>query len=172
MYEGCPISRLTTILLLFNLSSTHGVTNMFVDELFSLLRLHLFPRDNNFPTSLYEAKSIVKWLGLSYNSIHACYNGCVLSRGKLKGATTCPKCKRFVERSDTMPCKVFHHFLLFARLKWMYRRPTLVNLMTWHNANKRNDELVPLDYDSKVWKRINMTWLDFATYPCNIRLGK
>jgi hypothetical protein len=78
---------------------------MFVDELFSLLRLDLFPRDNTFPKSLYEARTIVKLLELNYNSIHACYNGCVLFKGELKGATSCPKCKRsrFVEGLQHIP---------------------------------------------------------------------
>ncbi len=80
LYEGCPTNCLATILLLLNLCSTHGVNNMFVDELFSLLKLDLFPKDNTFPKSLYEARTIVKRLGLSYNSIHACYNKCVLFR--------------------------------------------------------------------------------------------
>jgi hypothetical protein len=131
LYEGYPTSRLATILLFLNLCKTHGVNNMFVDEFFSLLRLDLFLRDNT-PKSLYEAKTIVKWLGLSYNSIHACYNGCVLFRGELKGATSFPKYKRsrFVEGSNTIPCKVLRYFPLIPRLKWMYRCPTLVDLMT------------------------------------------
>jgi hypothetical protein len=43
---------------------------MFVDELFSLLRLDLFPKKNTLPKSLYEVKIIVKRLGLNYSSIH------------------------------------------------------------------------------------------------------
>jgi hypothetical protein len=50
-YEGCPTSHLATILLLLNVCNTHGISNMFVDELFSLLRLDLFPRENTFPKS-------------------------------------------------------------------------------------------------------------------------
>jgi hypothetical protein len=119
LYEGCPTSCLATILLLLNLCNTHGINNMFVDEFFSLLRLDLFPRDNILPKSLYKVKTIVKWLGLSYNSIHACYNDCVLFKGKLKDSKACQKCKRsrYIERSDIVPCKVFHHFPLIPRLK-------------------------------------------------------
>jgi hypothetical protein len=70
LYEGCPTSHLATILLLLNVCNTHGVSNMFVDELFSLLRLDLFPKKNTLPKSLYEVKIIVKRLGLNYSSIH------------------------------------------------------------------------------------------------------
>jgi hypothetical protein len=33
---------------------------MFVEEFSSILKLDLFPRDNTFPKSSYEAKTIVK----------------------------------------------------------------------------------------------------------------
>jgi hypothetical protein len=59
LYEGCPISRLIAILLLLNLVTTHGVNNTFVDELFTLLRVDLFPKDNTFSKSLYFAKRVV-----------------------------------------------------------------------------------------------------------------
>ncbi len=60
MYEGCLTNRIATILLLLNLWNTHGVNNMFVEEFSSILKLDLFPRDNTFPKSSYEAKTIVK----------------------------------------------------------------------------------------------------------------
>ncbi len=87
-----------------NLVTTYGVTNVFVHELFTLLRVDLFPKDNNLPKSLYHAKKVMKRLGLNYNNIHACCNGCVLFKGELNTATTCPKCKIswFVEGSN--PC--------------------------------------------------------------------
>jgi hypothetical protein len=146
---------------------------MFVDEFLSLLRLDLFPRDNTLPKFLYEIKIIMKQLGLSYNSTHACYNGCVLFRGKLKGTTSFPKCKKskFIEGSNTIPCKVLRHFPLIPRLKPMYKCPTLVDLMISHNANKSINGLVRLVCDTKAWKHIDMTWPDFATNPCNTRLG-
>jgi len=98
---------------------------------------------------------------------------CVLFRGELKGTTSCPKCKRsrIVEGSNIVPYKVFCHFPLIPRLKWMYKCPTLVDLMTWHNVNKSTDGLVCLICVSKTWKHIHMTQPDFARNPCNIRLG-
>jgi hypothetical protein len=131
-----------------------------VDKLFSLLRLDLFLRDNTFPKSLYEAKTIVKRLRLSYSSIHACYNGCVLFSGELEKANACRKCKRsrHVERSNIIPCKMFHHLPLIPRLKQMFRCPTLVDLMTWYNANKSN--VNGLIYTHFVIQRLGntLTW--------------
>jgi hypothetical protein len=108
LYEGCPNSRLASILLLLNLVTTHGVSNTFVDELFTILWVDLFPKDNTPPKSLYQAKNIVQWLRLTYNSIHVYYNGCLLFKGELNEARACPKCQRsrFVERSNNVPYKV------------------------------------------------------------------
>ncbi len=47
----------------------------------------------------------------------------------------------------------------------------MLDLMTWHNANKSTNGLFCSVCDSKAWKHIDMTQLDFATNPYNIRLG-
>jgi hypothetical protein len=79
LYEGSSISMLSTTLLLLNLTIVHGVSNNFMDELFSLLWKELLPKGNKMPATTYEfeAFKVIKVLGLSYDSIHACTNGCV-----------------------------------------------------------------------------------------------
>ncbi len=71
LYQGCSTIRLATILLLLNLITTHGVNNTFLNKIFTLLRIELFPKDNTLPKSMYQVKRVVRELGLSYNSIHA-----------------------------------------------------------------------------------------------------
>ncbi len=43
--------------------------------------------------------------------------------------------------------------------------------MSWDNVNKSSDDMVLSMCDSKTWQHIDNVWLDFATNPCNIRLG-
>jgi hypothetical protein len=43
--------------------------------------------------------------------------------------------------------------------------------MSWHDANKSDDGMVCLIFDSKAWKHVYNIWLRFATNPHNIRLG-
>jgi hypothetical protein len=59
-YKICLISCLIAIILLMNLVITYGVSNVFVDELFTLMKVDLFSKDNNLPKSLYRAKRVVK----------------------------------------------------------------------------------------------------------------
>jgi hypothetical protein len=68
----------------------------------------------------------------------------------------------FVEGYNKVPCKVPHHFPLIPNLKKMYRCSKLVELMSWHLANKGNDGLICSVCDSKAWKHIGNTWHDFT----------
>jgi hypothetical protein len=73
------------------LCTVHGMSNSFTDEFFTILH-HLLPEGNILPKNHYAAKSMTSTLGLSYNSIHAYGNGCVLFRGEYADAERCPKC--------------------------------------------------------------------------------
>jgi hypothetical protein len=72
LYEGFTTSMLSTILLLLNLRIVHGVSNIFMNELFSFLHFDLLPKVNKMSAITYEALKLVKTLGLNYDSIHAC----------------------------------------------------------------------------------------------------
>jgi hypothetical protein len=61
------------------------------------------------PTTTYEAFKSIKTLGLTYDSIHACPNGCVLFMDSLKQSKVCPKCcsNKFEDGSGAIPQKMF-----------------------------------------------------------------
>ncbi len=62
LYKGSSTSMLLTMLLLLNLRTTHVINNALMDELFSLLRKELLPKENKMPTSTYEAFKLVRQL--------------------------------------------------------------------------------------------------------------
>jgi hypothetical protein len=173
LYEGCLASHLTAILLLLNLMTTHGVSKTFVDEFFALLKIDLFPKANTMPKSMYHAKRLIQRLGLSYKAIH---NGCVLFKGELNDATSCPKCKKscYIEGSYHVPCKVLWHFPLIPRLRRIYMCFSLAKLMTWHGVNKSGDGMVCSICDSKAWKHVDNTHYEkimsiaISLYSCNL----
>jgi predicted nucleic acid-binding Zn-ribbon protein len=82
----------------------------------------------------YEDLKLIKSFGLSYDSIHACANGCVFFQDTLSHLQVCPKCgtDRFVDGSKYIPQKVFWHFTLTPRLLQMYKCKSLAQLLTWH----------------------------------------
>jgi hypothetical protein len=54
-YKGSSMNMLVAMLLLLNLRTIHGVCNVFMDELFSLLHKELLPKGNKMPVNNYEA---------------------------------------------------------------------------------------------------------------------
>ena len=82
LYNGVKSSILTATILLQNLCTIHGISNCFVDELFSILHGLLLSQGKKLPKNHYAANTLTKKLGLAYNTIHACQNGCVLFRGE------------------------------------------------------------------------------------------
>ena len=184
LYPGSKVKLLHAVLLILNTCTVHGTTNGHVDELLTLLSEDILEPGNLLPKSRYEAKKFLKNLGLTYDSIHACENGCILYRGEHKDLDKCSKCdcSRYVEGSSTVPRKVLRHFPLIPRLKRMYRCKSIAGLMQ-HHANNRpkdtgsletgaeNENLVRSVADSKAWKHIDNMWPDFAVETRNIRLG-
>jgi len=128
------------------------------------------PKNNVMPKSRYEARKLVRNLGLNYTSIHACEQGCILCRKKNKDLLVCLICKasRYVEGSKTIPCKVLRHFAFILHLKRMYQCNSIAQLMQWHEKNSLEDGMVWSVVDSKAWKHIDAMWPNFTKDPKNI----
>ena len=112
-------------------------------------------------------------LGLSYNSIHACRDGCCLFRKDLSDASECPTChkSRYVDNSKTIPFKVLRHFPLIPRLQRMYSCTQMAELMKRHVGGKSEDKVMRSVVDSKAWDHVNNMWPWFAKEERNVRLG-
>ena len=89
LYEGARTTCLVAVLLLLNCFTVFGVSNACADEILKIVN-KLLPADNNLPKSNYEGEKFLRMLGLSYDSIHACRNGCCLFRKQLADALYCP----------------------------------------------------------------------------------
>ena len=115
LFAGASTNRLVSTLLLLSCFALFGVSNAFADELLQLMHV-LLSSDNHLPCSHYKAQKYVVKLGLSYNSIHACRNGCRLFRKELKDAESCPKCNapRYKSESSQRLAKILRHFPLIS----------------------------------------------------------
>ena len=123
LYRGAKCMQLVAIILLMNLCIVHGMTNGFVDELFTILNSHLLPIEIVLPKNYYAAESFTAKLRLSYNSIHACDKSCVFFRSEHAEAVRCPKYggPRYVnEIWKKVPVKVLRHFPIIPRLQRMF----------------------------------------------------
>jgi hypothetical protein len=115
VYANCKLSHLKTILQIINLQVVFGWKNESVDQLLALLS-SLLPPDSTFPTKQSQCKKKITKLGLGYENIHTCVNGCVLFHNNIASESECLKCHEARYRpglkSVVVPRKVLRHFLI------------------------------------------------------------
>ena len=83
LYLGCEdgLKKLGTTLELMQWNATHGVSDKGFGELLNFF-LKMLPKDNELPSTTYEAKQLICPLGLEVQKIHACPNDRILYRGE------------------------------------------------------------------------------------------
>lgn len=82
LFCGSKLSKLDTILMFMNVYCTHKVSNACITKLLHLMSQVILPSPNSLPSSERIATSMLSRLGLKYNAIDACRNGCILFRHK------------------------------------------------------------------------------------------
>jgi hypothetical protein len=146
VYGGKNVSIVSAIIVIINMSVIHGVSNVFVDELLTFLSMILLPEGNCLPSTHYEAKKLIRRLGMNYDIIHAYPSGCVLFWGQYRDFKECPvrMCRksRYIQGSNSVPAKVIRHFPLIPRLfpliprlLRMYRSPAIAKLLKLHTKH-------------------------------------
>ena len=180
LYEGSSLSMLCATLLILNCCKTHGVSNMFMNELLMLLSMSILPVGNCLPKTEYEASKMLRKLGLAYKMIHACPRGCCLFKGDLEELEKCPVCEadryRMSGRSR-VPTLILRHFPLIPQLQRMFSSRKLSKLNVWHHFNKSIDGKMRHTADSPQWSFVH-TELEpeagnemFGRDPRDIHLG-
>jgi hypothetical protein len=79
LYPNCQngMKKLGSTLELLKWKAEEGLSDSGFEKLLKMMR-NTLPKDNELPTSTYEAKKIVCPLGLEVQKIHACPNDCIL----------------------------------------------------------------------------------------------
>ena len=100
-------------------------------------------KDNESPSTTYEAKQLVYPLGLEVQKIHACPNDCILYQDDYENLDACPICGalRYKIRKDDpgdvkgehprkrVPAKVMWYSPIIPRLKRLFRNKENRKLM-------------------------------------------
>ena len=186
LFPGCTeATQVSFIVKMFQMKCMFGCSNACMEYVLGLFLL-ILPKGHCLPDSMEKIKKVVRDLGLNYEKIDACYNDCVLFRGKeYEGLDNCPKCgetrwKQSKEVHDVgsscgskkrVPRKILRYFPLIPRLQRIYMSETRASYMRWHKEELVVDGKMRHPADSKAWKHVDATYEWFAEDPRNVRLG-
>ena len=84
-------TTLSVVTRLMNLKSQFNISAAGYDTLMRLIG-DLLPENSKIPKNFNESKKMLSSLGMPYEKIDACYNGCMLFRKEHKDKLTCDKC--------------------------------------------------------------------------------
>jgi hypothetical protein len=161
-----------------------GLSNSGFEKLLKMMR-NMLPKDNELPTSIYEAKKIVCPLGLELQKIYACPNDYILYRGDYENLTECPICTalRYKIRGDDpgdvegepprkrVPAKMMWYAPIIPRLKHFFRGKEHAKLLRWHKEDRLSDGMLRHPANGSQWRKIDSKFKDFTGDARNIRFG-
>ena len=172
LYEGSKYNSLSGLLKYQHIKGEFGWSDASFDILLRAIKDTL-PENNTMPSSLYEAKKLLKGVGLQYEKIHACPNDCVLFRKEHKDASECPTCRtsRWKENTKKVPSKVLWYFPPIPRFRRMFSSSDIAHDLTWHAEGQVNNGTLTHPRDSPSWKVVDNTWKEFGAEKRNLRLA-
>ncbi|KAL5724591.1 hypothetical protein ACHQM5_007831 [Ranunculus cassubicifolius] len=93
LYPGCEMSMLDFLVKLLHVKTITHSSNKSFDMNIQIIK-KAFPQCKTLPKSYYEAKTLLRRLGLGYVKIHACINDCVLFWKEHEHLDYCPTCEQ------------------------------------------------------------------------------
>ncbi|KAJ9565736.1 LOW QUALITY PROTEIN: hypothetical protein OSB04_001702 [Centaurea solstitialis] len=147
LYEGCEESSLGTLLRAISLKEETGTSIKAFDENLGFQK-SLLPTPNKLPKSYIEAKKILKGVGMRYEVIHACLNGCFLYYKEGDIHDQCPICglPRYEDVGNKIPMKTVRYFPLTPRLQRLYMSKYTASHMRWHGQRETSPHDDVLSY--------------------------
>ncbi|XP_043694262.1 uncharacterized protein LOC122644969 [Telopea speciosissima] len=172
LYPECnEFTKLSFTVAIYHIKCLCSWSDKSFSMLLDLLKKAL-PQNNTLPNSLYEAKKMLKDLGLSYNMIDACPKDCMLYWKDASNEKSCLKCgaSRYTPKSKA-PTKTLRHFPLIPRLQRLYKSSVTSSEMRWHKDGRMDDGKIRHPADVEAWKDLDRLHPTFSADPRNVRLG-
>jgi hypothetical protein len=134
----------------------NGVSDKGFGELLKIQK-KMLPKDNELPTTTYEAKQVICPMGLEIEKIHVCPNDCILYHGKeyekLDACLVCHASWYKIRRDDPgdvegerprkkISAKVMWYAPILPRLKRLFRNKEHAKLLLWHKEDRKVDNML------------------------------
>ncbi len=101
-----------------------------------LLGEFLLPPSNFLPRMYHDLHAIMKYIGMEYQSIHACLNDDILYYKEHLSKDKCPKCDESRYQIDNVTKKVarkvLHYNPIITHLQQLSRCKCITQLMDYH----------------------------------------
>ena len=188
LYPNCENGqkKLGSTLELLQWKAENGTSDKGFENLLKILK-KMLPKDNELPSSTYEAKKVVCPLGLEVQKIHACINDCILYRGEYENLNACPVCGALrykIGRDDPgdvegehggprkrIPAKVMWYAPIIPRLKRLFQNKEHAKLLRWHKEDRKKDLMLRHPADGSQWRKIDREFPTFSDEARNLRFG-
>jgi hypothetical protein len=187
LYPTCQNDqkKLGTTLELLQWKAENGTSDKGFENLLKIVK-KMLPKDNELPSSTYEAKKVVCPLGLEVHKIHACINDCILYRGEHEKLNACPVCGALrykIGRDDPgdvegeprprkrIPAKVMWYAPIIPRLKRLFSNREHAKLLRWHKEDRKKDLMLRHPADGSQWRKIDREFPTFSDDARNLRFG-
>ncbi|CAM8877247.1 unnamed protein product [Rhodiola kirilowii] len=175
LYTGCKSTVLETILRSMQMKVESRLSDKSFNKHLQITK-QILPPDNNYPSCYKDVKKVLKNLGLGYETIHACEQGCILYYKEHKDRVICPVCGvgRYIENESKskIPKKTLKDFPLTPRLQRLYMSPHIAGQMRWHARREVDDpEYIRHLADGESWQLFDKEFPEFASEIRNVRLG-
>ncbi|KAE8727748.1 hypothetical protein F3Y22_tig00005377pilonHSYRG00070 [Hibiscus syriacus] len=140
LYVGSKYNALSGLLKFQHIKGQFGWSEASFEVLLGALK-DVLPLKNRILNSLYDAKKLLKGVGLQYEKSHACENDYVLFWKEHKDAYQCPTCgtSRSKKNTKNVPSKVLWYFPPIPRFRRMFSSPEMVQNLTWHAQGRANN---------------------------------
>nr|XP_043638090.1 uncharacterized protein LOC122609094 [Erigeron canadensis] len=181
VYPNSKYYKLSCLVHLFHLKCLNGWSNKSLSMLLEFL-IDLLPEGNLILKTTHQVKRILRHLGLCYEKIDACPDGCMLFWEEKKKDEVCSFCGtsrwKVVEETDveiTETKKKASNILRWSplkpRLQRLFESSKTADLMKWHHVDRVIDGKLRHPTDALSWKNFDQKFPDFASDPRNIRLA-
>ncbi|XP_016206702.1 uncharacterized protein LOC107647092 [Arachis ipaensis] len=188
LYPGCSrFSKLSFLVRLYHIKSLCGVS----DKAFGMILELLADAFENarIPSTMHDAKRIIRNLGIAYKKIDACPNDCMLYQGSDEELSKCKRCgtsrwkqktnknsrvriNRVVKKNGKpQAAKTLRYFPLIPRLQRLYMSSKTAANMLWHKSGHNSDGIYRHPWDGDAWKAFDRTYYDFSSDPRSVRLA-
>ena len=149
--------------------------NTFFKFFCSLIAEFLLPPSNILPCTYRDLSSIMKEIGMHYETIYACPDDHVIYYNHHEFAAECLECHVSRYRTDKVtkmvPLKVLRYIPIIPRLQQLFRCNNLAQFMDYHARNRIQDDVIRMPADGYAFRDMEEKWPHFKEEPRNLRIS-